>query len=104
VFSELKPALRTVFRSPRYSLSVALILALGIGANSLVFSRSIGDYSIARRQEGMRFAEHDLIASSSLRFRSEKIRYPRGADLPDEEQAIANQKPVGIRSSKVATG
>jgi hypothetical protein len=38
VFSELKPALRTVFRSPRYTLSVALILALGIGANSLVFS------------------------------------------------------------------
>jgi hypothetical protein len=54
---------------------------------------SIRDYSIARRQEGMRFAEHDLIASSSLRFRSEKIRYPPGADLPDEEQAIANHEP-----------
>ena len=38
MFSELKPALRTVFRSPRYTFSVALILALGIGANSLVFS------------------------------------------------------------------
>ena len=67
--------------------------------------RSIWDHSIARRQEGMRFAEHDLIASSSLRFRSEKIRYPPGADLPDEEQAIANHepvvKPVGIWSSKV---
>jgi hypothetical protein len=67
--------------------------------------RSIWDDSIARRQKGMRFAEHDLIASSSLRFRPEKIRYPPGADLPDEEQAIANHepvvKPVGIRSSKV---
>jgi hypothetical protein len=67
--------------------------------------RSVWDHSIARRQEGMRFAEHDLIASSSLRFRSEKIGYPPGADLPDEEQAIANHepvvKPVGIRSSKV---
>ena len=67
--------------------------------------RSIWDDSIARRQEGMRFAEHDLIASSSLRFRSERIRYPPGADLPDEEQAIANHepvvKPVGIGSSKV---
>jgi hypothetical protein len=53
----------------------------------------------------MRLAEHDSIASSSLRFRSEKIRYPPGADLPDEEQAIANHepavKPVGIRSSEV---
>jgi hypothetical protein len=38
VVSELKTALRTVFRSPRYSFSVALILALGNGANSLVFS------------------------------------------------------------------
>ena len=38
MFSELKPALRTVFRSPRYTFSVALILALGIGANSLVLS------------------------------------------------------------------
>ena len=68
--------------------------------------RSIWDHSIARRQEGMRFAEHDLIASSSLRFRSEKIRYPPGTDLrDDEEQAIANQKPVvkpvGIRLSRV---
>jgi hypothetical protein len=53
----------------------------------------------------MSLAEHDLIASSSLRFRSEKIRYPPGSDLPDEEQAIANHepvvKPVGIWSSKV---
>ena len=67
--------------------------------------RSVWDHSIARRQEGMRFAEHDLIASSSLWFRSEKIRYPPGANLPDEEQAIANHEPVvepvGIRSFKV---
>jgi hypothetical protein len=42
----------------------------------------------------MRFAEHDLIAGSSLRFRSEKIRYPPGAGLPDEEQAVANDEPV----------
>jgi hypothetical protein len=45
--------------------------------------RGVWDHSIAWRQEGMRFAEHDLIASSSLRFRSEKIRDPPGADLPD---------------------
>src|SRR5271156_2691442 len=67
--------------------------------------RSVWDHSIAQRQEGIRFAEHDLITSGSLRFRSEKIRYPPGADLPDEEQAIANHepvvKPVGIRLSKV---
>jgi hypothetical protein len=67
--------------------------------------RGIWNHSIARRQEGMRFAEHDLIASNSLRFRSEKIWYPPSADLPDEEQAIANHepvvKPVGIRSSKL---
>jgi len=63
--------------------------------------RSVWDHSVARPQKGMRFAEHDLIASSSLRFRSEKIRYPPGADLPDEEQAIANHEPVGIRLSKV---
>ena len=53
----------------------------------------------------MRFAQHDLIASDSLRLRSEKIRYPPGADLADEEQAIANHEPVvkpaGIRSSKM---
>jgi hypothetical protein len=35
--------------------------------------RSVWDHSIAPRQEGMRFAEHDLIASSSLQFWSEKI-------------------------------
>ena len=67
--------------------------------------RSVWDHSISRRQEGMRFAEHDLIASCSLRFRSEKIRHPPSADLPDEEQAIANHepvvKPVAIGSSKV---
>ena len=67
--------------------------------------RSVWDHSIVRRQEGMRFAEHDLITSGSLRFRSEKIRYPPGADLPDEKQAIANHepvvKPIGIRLSKV---
>jgi hypothetical protein len=63
--------------------------------------RSVWHHSIVRRQEGMRFAEHDLITSGSLRFRSEKIGYPPGADLPDEEQAIANHEPVGIRSSKV---
>jgi hypothetical protein len=67
--------------------------------------RGIWHHSIVRRQEGMRFAEDDLIASNSLRFRSEKIRYPPSADLPDEEQAIANHepvvKPVGLRSSKV---
>ena len=40
------------------------------------------------------FAKHDLIASNSLRFRSEKIRYPPGADLPDEEQGIANHDSV----------
>ena len=66
--------------------------------------RSVWDDSIPRRQEGMRFAEHDLIASSSVRFRSEKVRYPPRAHLPDEEQGIANHepvvKPVGIRSSK----
>ena len=53
----------------------------------------------------MRFAKHDLIASSSFRFRPEKIRYPPGADLPDEKQAIAHHepavKPVGIRSFQV---
>jgi hypothetical protein len=67
--------------------------------------RSVRDYSIARWQKRVRFAEHDLIASGSLRFLSEKIRYPPGADPPDEEQAIANHqpavKPVGIRSFKV---
>src|ERR1700688_2087867 len=67
--------------------------------------RSVWDHSIARRQERVRFAEHDLIARGPLRFRSEKIRYPPGADLPDEEQAIANHQPVvkpfGIQSSKV---
>ena len=67
--------------------------------------RNVWDYSIARWQKRVRFAEHDLIASGSLRFPQEKIRYPPGADLPDEEQAIANHepvvKPVGIRSSKV---
>jgi hypothetical protein len=42
----------------------------------------------------MGFAEHDLIASSPFWFRPEKIRYPPGADLPDEEQAIANQEPA----------
>ena len=67
--------------------------------------RSVWDHSIVRRQEGMRFAEHDLITSGSLRFRSEKIRYPPGADLPDEEQAIADDEPVvkpaGIRSSEM---
>jgi hypothetical protein len=42
----------------------------------------------------MRLAEHDLITSGSLRFRSEKIRYPPSADLSDEEQAIANHEPV----------
>jgi hypothetical protein len=62
--------------------------------------RSIWDHSIARRQEGMRFAKHDLIASGSLRFRSEKIRYPPGADLPDEEQAIANHE---IANPRLAT-
>jgi hypothetical protein len=66
--------------------------------------RGIWDHSIAR-QEGMRFAEHDLIASSSLRFWSEKIRYPPDADLADEEKAIASHEPVvkpaGIRSSKM---
>ena len=60
--------------------------------------RSVWDHSIARRQEGMRFAEHDLIASSSLRFRLEKIRYPPGADLPDEKQAIANHEPIVSQS------
>jgi hypothetical protein len=30
--------------------------------------RSVWDYSIARRQKRVRFAEHDLIASGSLRF------------------------------------
>ena len=67
--------------------------------------RSIWDHSIARRQEGMRFAEHDLIASSSIRFWPEKVRYPPGPDLPYAEQAIANHEPVvepvGIRSPKV---
>ena len=36
LFSELKRASRIVARSPRFSFSVALILALGIGANSMV--------------------------------------------------------------------
>ena len=53
----------------------------------------------------MRFAEHDLITSSSLWFGLEEIRYPPSADLPDQEQAIADHepvvKPVGIRFSKV---
>jgi hypothetical protein len=66
------------------------LVARAIHKRSRRSQRSIGDYSIARRQEGMRFAEQDLIASSSLRFRSEKIRYPPGADWPDEEQATAN--------------
>jgi len=48
--------------------------------------RSVWDHSIAHRQEGMRFAEHDLITSGSLRFRSEKIRYPPGADLPEKSR------------------
>ncbi len=67
--------------------------------------RRVWDHSIARRQEGMGFAKHDLIASSSVRFRPEKVRYPPCTDLPDEEQAIANHEPVvkpaGIRSPKV---
>ena len=67
--------------------------------------RSVWDYSIARWQKRVRFAEHDLTASGSLRFLQEKIRYPPGADLPDEEQAIVNHEPavksVGIRSFKV---
>src|SRR5476651_423360 len=67
--------------------------------------RSVWDYSIARRQKRVRFAEHDLIASGSPRFLSDKVRYPPSADLPDEEQAIANHepvvKPVGIPSVKV---
>jgi putative ABC transport system permease protein len=37
-FNELNRALRIASRSPRYSLSVALILALGIGASSLILS------------------------------------------------------------------
>src|SRR5271167_4046733 len=77
----------------------------GCGRQMKQDMRTVWYHSIARRQEGMRFAEHDLIASSSFRFWSEKIRYPPGADLPDEEQAIANHQPVvkpaGIRSSKI---
>jgi putative ABC transport system permease protein len=38
LFRELKHASRIVFRSPRFSLSVAFILALGIGANGLILS------------------------------------------------------------------
>jgi len=38
LFSELKSASRIVSRSPRFSFSVVLILALGIGANSLMLS------------------------------------------------------------------
>jgi len=62
--------------------------------------RSVWDHSIAHRQEGMRFAEHDLITSGSLRFRSEKIRYPPSTDLPDEGQAIANHE---IANPRLAT-
>ena len=40
------------------------------------------------------------IMSGSLRFRSEKIRYPPSADLPDEEQAIANHE---IANPRLAT-
>src|SRR6202041_1917862 len=67
--------------------------------------RSVGDHSIAHRQEGMRLAEHNLITRGSQRFRPEKIRDPPGADLPNEEQAVADHepvvKPVGISSSKM---
>ena len=38
LFTELNRASRTASRSPRFSFSVALILALGIGANSLMLS------------------------------------------------------------------
>jgi hypothetical protein len=36
----------------------------------------------------------------SLRFRSEKIRHPSSADLPDEEQAIAHPE---IANPRLAT-
>ncbi|HXC44896.1 MAG TPA: ABC transporter permease [Candidatus Dormibacteraeota bacterium] len=38
MFSELRHASRIVSRSPRYAFSVAFILALGIGANTLILS------------------------------------------------------------------
>src|SRR5579864_6444142 len=37
-FTELKRACRIICRAPRFSFSVALILALGIGANTLMLS------------------------------------------------------------------
>jgi hypothetical protein len=38
VFNELNPHCELFFRSPRYTFSFALMLALDIGADSLVFS------------------------------------------------------------------
>ncbi len=67
--------------------------------------RGVWHQSVVRRQEGMGFAEHDLITGSSLRFRPQEIRNPLGTDLPNKEQAVTDYepiaKPAGIRFSKV---
>ncbi len=58
------------------------------------YAQCLRNHPIARKQKGMRFAEHNLMTRRLASVcRKEKIRYPPGADLPDEEQAVANYKP-----------
>jgi hypothetical protein len=49
----------------------------------------VGNDTVAYRQR-MRFAEHSLKALRALRFRFEEIGHPPSAELPHEEQAVAN--------------
>lgn len=65
--------------------------------------RRVRNKPIALRQKRMCVAEHDLKARGPLRLRPQKVGYPPGADLTNEQCAIRNpqlpNKPARVRQA-----
>ncbi|HET9264012.1 MAG TPA: ABC transporter permease [Vicinamibacterales bacterium] len=100
---DIRYALRTLLAQPTFTLGAVLTLALGIGANSTIFT--FANAALFRPMPGIAYPE-DLVWLSALwqdRGREVRLSYPEYVDYRDSMTTVFSDV-VGFRSTPVSLG
>jgi predicted permease len=100
---DIRYALRTLLAQPTFTLGAVLTLALGIGANSTIFT--FANAALFRPMPGIAHPE-DLVWLSALwqdRGREVRLSYPEYVDYRDSMTTVFSDV-VGFRSTPVSLG
>jgi predicted permease len=99
---DLRYALRTLFKSPGFTVAAVATLALGIGANTAIFS--VVDAVMLRPLPGVREPGRLLWITNRLEGRARPLSYPDFVDQRERSGAFAGLLAFDRRAVHVAAG